>query len=192
VETAFSKLNLEFKVNNRDGLLNVVIEQVKASEDSLKTAIQKVCNYVTKSASWAEIPADDLLEIAMLERFPRMFELLGSFGKQESMSKINRSQNPDKITETRKNVTADSILDNKYLSDGSEYDSAEPVARYKLKKRQRRLPWRQHIEKFGLDSYLKRLKGDVMSGRGYMIDILSYKHVQASFKTLDGEDFYSL
>lgn len=94
VETAFKEFNLPFEVNNKDGLLSVVVKKVNSSRSGLKGAIQEVCKYITKSDSWENIPRKDLLEIASIKRFPRMFELFRFFRDQRNVNAIISFQHP--------------------------------------------------------------------------------------------------
>lgn len=48
-------------------------------------SIQEVCKYVTKADSWSRMRKSDLVEIALVERWNRMFELFGSFAKRENL-----------------------------------------------------------------------------------------------------------
>ncbi len=47
-------------------------------------AIREVTKYITKCESWLNIPAAQLVEIASIERWPRMFELLGDCRQKRS------------------------------------------------------------------------------------------------------------
>jgi hypothetical protein len=73
--TAFTEAGIDFLANTRDGLALV---QIKRLHDT-RTVANEVCKYVTKSDSWSKIPEDDFLNVARIRRFPRMFELFGSF-----------------------------------------------------------------------------------------------------------------
>ncbi len=85
---AFNELNLPCKFNTADGLAMVKIKRLNSSVNGLKGAIQEVCKYVTKSDSWEKISEKDLLDIASIERFPRMFELCGFFRTQRNVNAV--------------------------------------------------------------------------------------------------------
>lgn len=93
VAIAFREHGLDFICRNKDGLLSVVIKPVHDREK----AIQEVGKYITKSDSWSKISPRGLKEIAMIQRWSRMFELHGSF----RVYAVNKT-----------------ILDTKHLSDG--------------------------------------------------------------------------
>ncbi len=205
-EIAHREANAPFEVNNKDGLLSVVVKSVNSSNNGLKGAIQEVAKYVTKSDSWEKIPDKDLLEIASIKRFPRMFELLGYFREQRNANAVLGFRHPfityllinlvlqilKKIKEIIENDGTDTILDTKHISDGidssfDEFSGCSPP--FEKKKRQRQQNWREHIEVFGLESYLERLTLEVEKTWEYRRTILRHKYPFASFKTLDGETF---
>ncbi len=92
-EVVLEKFILSYKFNTVDGLAMVKIKRLNSSENGLKGAIQEVCKYVTKSDSWEKIPEKDLLDIAEIKRFPRMFELFRSFRTQRSANEVLESPN---------------------------------------------------------------------------------------------------
>lgn len=205
-EIAHREANAPFEVNNSDGLLSVVVKSVNSSNNSLKGAIQEVAKYVTKSDSWEKIPQKDLLEIASIKRFPRMFELLGYFREQRNANAVLSFRHPiitylllnlalqvlKKLKEIIENGDADTILDTKQISDGKdssfdEYSGVSPPN--EVKKRQRNISWREHIEVFGLEDYLKRLTLEVETTWEYRRTLLRQKYPFATFKTMDGETF---
>lgn len=206
VKIAFAENDLSLKVTNKDGLLSVNVQKVASSKNGLKGAIQEVCKYITKSDSWEKLPEKDLIEIASISRFPRMFELFGFFRDQRSANMFVRFRQPiityllinfflqvlNKITEIIKISDDDTILDTKQISDGiksclDEFSGNSPPE-LKLK-RERRMNWRKHIEQFGLDSYVERLTEDIESVWEYRKSALKLKYPFASFRTLDGETF---
>ena len=63
------------KLAQPDIMLNVKIKPTTAGERS----IQEVCKYVTKCDSWSKMRRSDLIEVALVARWCRMFELFGCF-----------------------------------------------------------------------------------------------------------------
>lgn len=202
----FERYNLPFEVKNKDGLLSVKIEKVNSSRNGLKGAIQEVCKYVTKSDSWSKVPEKDLIEIASIERFPRMFELIGSFRTQRNVNVVSDFVYPfityllllatvrllTKIKEINDANGNDTILDTNQISDGWNLDfgktSGNSPPDEKIKT-QRRLRWREHIRQFGLESYLERLADEIEVAQEYRRSALKKKYPFAWFKTMDGEIF---
>lgn len=84
VETAFAEANQPFTVNTKDGLLLVKLQPVKDRE----RAIQEVCKYITKSDSWQKMRVGDLVDLALIRRWARMFELFGSFANRGTREAI--------------------------------------------------------------------------------------------------------
>jgi hypothetical protein len=77
-----------YKFNTADEMAMVKIKRLNSSVNGLKGAIQEVCKYVTKSDGWEKISENDLLDIARIERFPRMFELGGYFRTQRNANLV--------------------------------------------------------------------------------------------------------
>ena len=93
-EIAHREANAHFEVNNKDGLLSVVVKSVNSSNNGLKGAIQEVAKYITKSDSWEKIPQKDLLEIASIKRFSanvRAFRLFPRTAKRQCSIKFSSS-----------------------------------------------------------------------------------------------------
>jgi plasmid rolling circle replication initiator protein Rep len=86
LQIAFSEQNLHCEFKTADNLAMVNIKKLNSSANGLKGAILEVCKYVTKSDSWEKISEKDLLDIANVKRFPRMFELFRLFRTQRNVN----------------------------------------------------------------------------------------------------------
>jgi len=84
LDSAFTKAKIDYAIKTTDGLAIINLQPLKPNEG----AIQEVCKYVTKSDSWTKMPQSELLDIARIERWPRMFELFGSFKPSPQASGI--------------------------------------------------------------------------------------------------------
>ena len=205
VRIAHEEHNLPFEVKTSDNLLEVKVQKVNPSKNGLKGAIQEVCKYVTKSDSWEKIPEKDLIEIASIKRFWRMVELVGLFRDQRAANVVLSYPHPF-ITYLLLNAVLQlliklkeilesgdyTILDTKQISDGLDSDFDEFSGNSppeEKKKRHRQLNWREHIEQFGLESYLERFTDELDSAWECRKAVLRRKYPFASFKTLDGEIF---
>jgi len=202
VKTAFREANLPCEFNTSDGLAMVKIKRLSSSVNALKGAIQEVCKYVTKSDSWEKISESDLLDIAKVERFPRMFELLGSFRTHRNINVALEHPNVfvtylllqffveaiENIVKIIENGGVNIILDTKEISDGE--NSTEPQELPdKVPKVERQVNWRKYIAEFGLEDYLERLAEQVYKTREARKYFLKYKYEFASFRTMDGVTF---
>jgi hypothetical protein len=202
LKIAFSKLNLPVEFNTSDGLAMVKIERVNSSVNGLKGAIQEVCKYVTKSDSWEKISEKDLLDIAAIERFPRMFELLGFFRTQRNANSLLESPNVfityllsklliEVLKKLEQIINKDGqtfILDTKEISDGKHSTELEKLPD-KIPKSKRQVNWRKYIAEFGLTQYIDRLTEQVSRTRDARKCFLKQKYEFAVFHTMDGISF---
>jgi hypothetical protein len=64
---------------------------------TLDGAIAEVCKYMTKAESWLKVPDEQLLEVASVQRWGRMIELLGECREitERAESSCENSQNDD-------------------------------------------------------------------------------------------------
>lgn len=73
--TAWEEVGIYHDINTRDGLAVCHLKPV--TQANCEGVLSEVAKYITKSESWLSIPDEQLVEIASVERWPRMFELLG-------------------------------------------------------------------------------------------------------------------
>jgi hypothetical protein len=198
IEIAFREFNVPCEFKTDDGLAMVKIKRLSSSVNGLKGAIQEVCKYVTKSDSWEKLPQKDLIEIASIKRFWRMFEIFGSFRAQRNANVVLESPNTfvtylltKLIVEILKYIQTgerNTILDTKQISDG-ECSSEFQDLPEKVPKRQREVSWRKYILENGLESYFEKLAEQVEKTRYARKCFLSLKYKYAMFRTLDGVSF---
>ncbi len=194
LETAFRENNIPFNVRTADGLAMIKVEKVSGRRN-IENAILEVCKYITKNDSWEKIPAEDLIEIASIKRFPRMFELFGCFreGRKKQIDDLNNPI-PDDQTDIREteNVGEYTILDTKHIFDGEnscldEFSGTSPPEI--PKKRQRAMNWRDFIEAYGIEDYVERLTNELHRALEWRKLALKEKYPYATFRTLVGETF---
>ncbi len=103
--TALEKFGVADLVLTPDGRFNtpsghavvdvrlVVNRKVKGQKGliSFEGAIQEATKYVTKSNSWESIPDAQLVEVAEVKRWPRMFELLGDARESRQSAEQKRA-----------------------------------------------------------------------------------------------------
>jgi hypothetical protein len=119
---AFDKYNQTCEIQTSDGLAMVKVERVSGKRN-IENAVLEVCKYITKNDSWEKIPPSDLIEIASIKRFPRMFELFGCFraGRMNGDSASSIDAAPKEASEKYKESNGKyTILDTKQISDVSD------------------------------------------------------------------------
>ena len=149
------RLNAEWNAKHpneepkEDTDLIVVIKECQPTE----SAIHEVCKYVTKSDSWSKIDRKDLIEIAMIRRWSRMFELFGSF----------------KPSADPRSGTAVAIVHTRSLSDGNAVAS--------------RTYWRDIVETMHPETYLIALEDAISRQREYAIRDLRARFPDCEIET---------
>lgn len=135
LKVSLAEHGIEQGINTRDGLAVCDVRLVVNKEGGAKStitgegAINEVAKYVTKSESWLSVPDAQLVEIASIERWPRMFELLGECREQRTPARIaadkerrlareSEKQWCAELEETRKNISVDERLE--ALESGAE------------------------------------------------------------------------
>lgn len=111
VASAFHEAQIPLVVNNKDGLLSVVVKPVS----NLDNVANEVCKYITKSDSWTKMPVEHLAEVGLIRRWHRMFELLGDMSARETSKSDN----------TLQDIGSETILDTRTLSDGASPSHSE-------------------------------------------------------------------
>jgi Replication protein len=93
LKNAWDEVGITRGVNTRDGLAVCHIKAV--TKHNFDGVLCEVAKYITKSESWLSIPESQLVEVASVTRWPRMFELLGecrgeASPKQRTIATIGR------------------------------------------------------------------------------------------------------
>jgi hypothetical protein len=90
LKSAMRRHGVEAYTLTREGFAVCDVREVVKSGEKDKRgvsgdyAIREVTKYITKCESWLDIPEAQLVEIASIERWPRMFELLGDCRQERS------------------------------------------------------------------------------------------------------------
>lgn len=122
---AREEMTIDFKTI--DGLSYIDAKRVH----DLKNVQKEICKYITKTSLWKDLDQDSLLDLARIKRYPRMFELLGSFRANIPTVACSGEEHSKDIK---------TILDKNSLSDG---DSCET--------------WRSRVKDYGVAEYLQIL-----------------------------------
>ncbi len=186
VQTAFIEKGLDWRAATKnledEEKLNVNLELADLDERSLK----EVCKYLTKSESWENIPTSDLLKLAHLKRWRRMFELTGCFKKAAQWI---RAKN-EAIKQSRLEAAAlenQNYLDKKCIS-AAENSTSDLESKAKLVVK--RENWRDTVEKLGVERYKKILEGQVEAIQKIRKELLVEKYPLATFTDLAGFAWY--
>lgn len=75
LQRSWSEAGISGGINTRDGLAVCNVKPV--TQQNYDGVLFEVAKYITKSESWLSIPETQLVEVASVTRWPRMFELLG-------------------------------------------------------------------------------------------------------------------
>jgi hypothetical protein len=135
LKVSLAEHGIEQGIGTRDGLavcdVRLVVNKKHGSKSTItgEGAINEVAKYVTKSESWLSVPDGQLVEIASIERWPRMFELLGECREQRTPARIaadkarrlareSEAQWCAELEERRKNISVDERLE--ALESGAE------------------------------------------------------------------------
>lgn len=124
---------------------------------SFHAAVNEVAKYITKGSSAAAMRDDDLREFALVDRFPRMFELIGFFRSPHLQP--HAPADDDAITKA--------IVHTNVLSE--------------LRREQ---PWRIYVRKYGIDAYLDRLFAQIAATQEIRRTQLLKKYHAATFHRL--------
>ena len=162
VESSFGRHGQVFHCKNSDGLMNARADKITSVEEG----IREVAKYITTSDTWSDIPKSDLLDICRIKRFPRMFEMFGSF----------RIPSASRFASAEQRNSDKTILGTKVLSD-ELIESG----------------WRAKTANFGAAKYLKALHDEIVEQSIYRIAQLRHKYPTAiRYRVPDtGVDYYA-
>lgn len=127
---AYADANIPLIVNTKQGQLRAHCSQ---KHDTAKLVFESA-KYITKAESWRTMPAERLLETCRVDRWPRMFELGGTF-KLPRQARERANQNED---------TKSTILDERPLSE-----------------RTLRNRWRRQLALTGATQYICQLRLEI-------------------------------
>jgi hypothetical protein len=199
VRTAFQEFGIEFVAEQANLNMKLVVPTVTKGEEkkqiTLDGAIHETCKYLTKATTWAEIPANQLIEIAEIERWDRMFEVSGRFRqtlarlKAEDAAAADPSSNSNKeipltdsVARELDYVHTDGITDGDHENASENFDSAEEIPAEKPK----RESWRDVIRRDGLEKYKEKFYRQLEYAQNIRKLRLILKYPDAVFTDLDG------
>ncbi len=200
VRTAFQEFGIEFVAEQANLNMKLVVPTVTKGEEkkqiTLDGAIHETCKYLTKATTWAEIPADQLIEIAEIERWDRMFELSGRFRQTiqrlkaedaaaDSCTMNNKAPLTDSVARELDYVHTDGITDGE-LSETSKIENQLPAQPDENIQKSKRESWRDVIRREGLAAYIEKFNHQLKYARKIRKLRLMNKYPDATFTNLDG------
>jgi hypothetical protein len=184
VVKAWSEIGVTAGINTKDGLCIVDVRSVTTKEE----AIKEVCKYVTKNSSWDNVPASQLVAVAQVSRWSRMFELLGEC--RENNSPALSGLCSDSVDSTAKESLTDEtkpILDTPDLSAAEVSTEKEPEQ--KKIKAERSISLRKLSKLLDFDEWCNMVKWKRIKQREFRRSQLSLLYPTAIFELLNGSEF---
>jgi hypothetical protein len=186
VRTAFKEFGVPFLVKQA----HANFELVRDVNDSLK----ETCKYLTKTTTWDEIPPEQLIEIAEIERWDRLFEVSGRFRKTLARLKAeDAAAAADSSSVNKKTTLTDSVahelnyLDTDAITDGDLPETSESSENSEeISKKPRRENWRDVIRRDGLEKFREKFYRQVEFTQKIRKLRLILKYPDAKFTDLDG------
>ena len=154
VLSAFAQAGRTLEIATADSMLIVKCKNVT----SMRKAIKEVCKYITKGDSWSKIPPTDLLDVARIRRFPRMFELMGDLA-------LERAETPPSDEDEALNET---IVHTTDISDESQDRT-----------------WRDFVQTNGFVAAVERLMRQIDANYQFRTEQLKQKYPYANFKRIN-------
>ncbi len=185
VKKAWAEIGIAAGVNTRDGLCIVNVKNVTSREE----AINEVCKYVTKNSSWDNVPASQLVQVALVSRWARMFELLGRCRETDTPAPSGLGSGDPVDSTTKESETGETkpILDTPDLSAAEHSEEKEPEPK-KFKVR-RSISLRKMAKMFRFEKWCELMKWKRIRQRSFRRSQLLRLHPSAIFKLLDGSGF---
>jgi hypothetical protein len=181
LEKAFKKHNLNFEANTSDGFAVCHIERVTDNEKS----VLEISKYITKSDSWAKIPAEQLAELAAVERMPRMFEVFGSCKitarilREKSLTEPKNAESEQ--PKNSESLNRNAYLDKKYITDRFSNSDSEQIGLQRESPPLKRVTWREMCRILPRDEWLKWLNTQIANCQTFRKQQLRSKFVYATF-----------
>jgi hypothetical protein len=194
-ERACEVFGITPEINSSDGRLNVKLLYVTRdtkrktrSTIKLESAIIEVAKYITKLESWLKIPESELLAIANIERWPRMFEVIGC---ARDGCGCGLCCDTGATGGASCHGSAERYLDTKNLS-VSENPRAGPIRPPPKRGKALREVGREMIERGERDKWLVMLAAYAEKIQGFRREQLARRYPYATFRTLGGRVWYGI
>jgi hypothetical protein len=185
IKKAWSEIGIEKGINTKDGLCIVNVKNITSREE----AINEVCKYVTKNSSWDNVPASQLVQVAQVTRWSRMFELLGECRENDTLSpsRLGSDDSIDSISKESLTDETKPILDTPDLSAAEDSEEKEP--KQKRIKIQRSISLRKLAKVMSFEQWCLEVTIRRWKQRKFRRRQLSLLHRGAIFELLNGSEF---
>jgi hypothetical protein len=188
---AFKKHGIEWHCPTKDGLAVVNVQKVDFS--NREKVVNELCKYVTKSDSWSKVPDTQLLEIASMARFWRMFESFGvcrRIARRIKEKTVKRSENVViSLLYLLSNLSRETYLDTTNLIPSVFSLISEIFAKPPPKRKKRSWFERLKDKEISLFDYQTELENEVSNGVNFRKIQLRRMYPFATLKTLNGWGF---
>jgi len=166
---------IAFNTPSGEAIVDVRLVRAKAGAShasiTQESALQEVLKYVCKPDAWLNVPESHLVEVAEVERFPRLFEVFGAMRASH---------------ETERASDADTSLDTPSISDGGQLMISFPESSPSVA-RARPPSLRSLVLTCDRPAWLKTLAHHFANRRAYRRGALCARYPYAIFQTLAGD-----
>ncbi len=183
-KSACREFDVTPNIRTKDGLLNchlrIATQNAKSKTRNtipLDSAIIEACKYITKFDSWLKIPEEQLLEIADIKRWPRMFELTGDCRKCKESTEPAPEAEPHEEREAYFNTSN---------LNAADVGRPPPEKGRSVRSKPLREIGREMIEQGRRAEFIKMLSERAAKVREYRREQLALMYPCAQFHSLDG------
>jgi hypothetical protein len=196
LKVSFNHFGYEWHCPTKNGLPNVYIKRIVANvkdgekEISREKVIAELCKYATKPQDWDNVRIEDIAEIVKLERFPRMFEVLGicktiakAIRPKPRQNAVNEQDN------YRSNLNAKTYVHTTFITVPKTSVSSNHFGRPPPKLKQKSWFRRLRDNEITINQYKIEFDFTVERTKRFRKIQLRQRYPFATFQTLDGQSF---
>ncbi len=199
LKKSFKHFGIEWHCPTKNGLPDVYIKRIvskvndEKKEISREKVIAELCKYATKPQDWDNVPIEDIAEIIELGRFPRMFEVLGSFSDVRPKPLQNAVNSPESIINEKdnyySNLDTKTYVHTNSISVPKIYTNSNHFWKPPPKTKQKSWFRRLRDNEITINQYKIELAFTVERTKRFRKIQLRKKYPFATFQTLDGQSF---
>ncbi len=199
LKKSFKHFGIEWHCPTKNGLPDVYIKRIvskvkdEKKEISREKVIIELCKYATKPQDWDNVPIEDIAEIIELGRFPRMFEVLGSFSDVRPKPQQIPINFPENVINEQdnfnSNLNAKTYVHTNFITVPKIYASSNHFGRPPPKPRQKSWFRRLRDNEITLEQYKIEYSFTILRTIRFRKIQLRQRYPFATFQTLDGQVF---